>query len=115
MKICNQTSNQIICQNASIANTVLSRMIGLLLKKSFQNTDGLLLMPCSQIHSIGMKFNFDAVYLDKDYKIIATYNNVEKNRILPYNNLVKSVLELPEGAIQANKLEIGDVLKILEE
>jgi len=104
-----------ICQNAFWANTVISRMIGLLNRKSFGDVDGLLLSPCSQIHSFGMKFNFDAVYMDKDYKIVALYENVGKNKILPYNVAVKNVLELPEGSISGKKLELNDVLKISQE
>lgn len=113
MKIFNST--QIICNNAFEANTFVKRMIGLLGKKSFGNMDGLLLCPCSQIHSIGMKFSFDAVYLDKNFRIVALYENVGKNRILPYNVAVKSVLELPSGTISSCKIGINDVLEISKE
>ena len=110
MKIfCN---NEIICENALNANTPIKRIIGLLARKDFNEIDGLLLFPCSQIHSIGMKFIFDAIYLDKYYKIIALYKNIPKNRILPYKIKAKYVLELPANTIIEKNLGIDDVLKI---
>lgn len=113
MKIFKDT--QIICRNAFEANTFTKRLIGLLGQKSFGDTDGLLLCPCSQVHSIGMRFRFDVVYLNSDFEIVALYENVEKNRILPYNIAVKSVLELPAGTICNLKIGIKDVLKITKE
>lgn len=107
--------NEIVCENTYVANNLLSRTIGLLGRKSFGDIDGLILSPCSQIHSFGMKFEFDALYLDKNYKIMALFENIKKNRILPYNFGTKYVLELPMGTISAKKLELEDVLKIIEE
>ena len=115
MKVILPKNNQVICENLKLANDVFSRMVGLLGKKTFDTFDGLLLSPCAQIHSIGMKFKFDAVYLDNTYRVVALYKNIEKNRIMPYNIAVKNVLELPCGTIENKKLEIGDVFKISQE
>ncbi len=101
-----------ICTKALRASTILSRMVGLLGKNSFGETDGLLLSPCSQIHSIGMRFEFDALYLDKNLKVIKVYENIRKNRILPYNITAKIVLELPSGTITDKGIKIGDILEI---
>ncbi len=113
MKIKITKYSDVLCENALWAKDFFSRMIGLLGRKSFGEIDGLLISPCSQIHSIGMKFNFDAVYLDNTYRIIELYQNVGKNRIMPYNVAVKNILELPIGTISEKKLGVGDVLKII--
>lgn len=105
-------NSDVICRNAKIANNFLSRLKGLLGRNEFGDIDGLMLSSCRQIHSIGMKFNFDALYLDSEYKIIAIYENIGKNKILPYNVAVSNVLELPKGMVQDKNLGIGDVLKI---
>ena len=107
-------NNQIICNNVYLANNPIKRLIGLLGKKEFCESDGVLLCPCSQIHSFGMQFSFDAIYLDSEYKIIALYENIKKNRILPYKHSAKNVLELPLGTIKNKKLEPGDELKLIE-
>lgn len=113
MRILIKKYNEIVCEDAQWAKDFWSRMIGLLGKRSFTNFDGLLLSPCSQIHSIGMGFNFDAVYLDNTYRIVAIYENIGKNKILPYNVAVSNVLELPVGTVSTKNLEVGDVLKVI--
>lgn len=113
MKILRDT--EIICENILYANTPIKRLVGLLGRKNFNGIDGLLLSPCSQIHSIGMRFNFDAVYLDSNNMVIALYNNIAKNRILPYKIKAKTILELPVNTISVMKLGLGDVLKIDKE
>ncbi len=112
MRIKSLRNNQFICENAIWAKSFLTRMIGLLNKNNFDSFDGLLLSPCSQVHSILMKYSFDAVYLNKNYEIITFYKSVEKNKILPYNSVVKHILELPAGTIELKKMEIGDVLRV---
>ena len=107
--------SEILCENPIWARDFWARLKGLLGKKDFGDNDGLLISPCSQIHSIGMKFNFDAVYLDNMYRIVALYENIGKNRILPYNIAVTNVLELPSGMIKQKGLKVGDVLKISKE
>jgi len=113
MKIVRYSEN--ICENANWAKDFWSRLKGLLGKKEFSGFDGLLISPCRQIHSIGMNFKFDAVYLDNMYRVVALYDNIGKNRILPYNVAVSHVLELPVGTIKSKKLEIGDSLKVVNE
>jgi len=113
MKILKNT--EIISNNILYANTPIKRLIGLLGRTSFNDIDGLLLTPCSQIHSIGMRFVFDAIYLDKNNKIIALFENISHNRILPYKLNAKSVLELPKGSIIEKNLKIGDILDIIKE
>lgn len=107
-------NNEVICENVLNANTLIKRMVGLLGRDKFDEIDGLLLCPCSQIHSIGMKFDFDAVYLDKNDKIIELCKYIKKNKILPYNIRAKKVLELPVGVIDSKCLALGDKLLVID-
>ncbi len=108
-------NNITICERVLYANTAIKRLIGLLGKSNFNEIDGLLLFPCSQIHSFCMRFDFDAVYLDKNNKIVDLFQNIKHNRILPYGIKTKKVLELPAGVILEKELKIGDILDIIEE
>lgn len=114
MKIYSNKRKNTICQNTKIAKSFSSRLKGLLGLNSFTNFDGLLLINCRQIHSIGMKFIFDAIYLDKNYKILSKYSNIAKNKILPYNINAKYVLELPSGTIEKYALQIDEYLEFEE-
>lgn len=55
---------------AQPANTFMRRLKGLMLKPSLPSGQGLLLTPCSSIHTCFMRFPIDVVYLSRDYKVL---------------------------------------------
>lgn len=117
MKIVYKKNDKIIAQNAQWARDFFSRMKGLLGRKTFSgndNIDALLISPCKQVHSIGMNFPFDAIYLDNTMRVIEIFENVRPCRILPFNAAAKSILEMPAGSCKNQGLEVGDVLKYCE-
>ncbi len=114
MKIILKKNNKIICENAKWARDFFARLCGLLGKAGFDVNDGLLISPCSQIHSLGMKFRFDVLYIDNTLRVVKVFENVAQNRILPYDSASKKVLELPLGKISACQITIGDFI-LLEE
>lgn len=97
-----------IIENLEIADTFKSRFMGLMGRECIDKTSGLLLKPCSSIHCFFMRFTIDAVYLDKNMKVLL----VETLRPWKIGRQVKNasmVLELTEGA--ADCLEPGDILE----
>lgn len=103
--ICN---NIIIINNLKIANSFLTKLIGLLPKKEILD-EGLLLKNCSSIHCFFMRFTIDVIYLSKDMEILY------KETIMPWRigKIVKGtkhVLELPEGT--AANIKIGQIIKL---
>lgn len=112
MKIINYTNNAVISENLTIADTYFKRLKGLLGKK-FLKDESILIKPCRWIHSYGMFFEFDAVFLDKDLNVVYLISNFKKNRVSPLIWKAKNVLELPAGNIQQNNIKIGDKLEII--
>jgi uncharacterized membrane protein (UPF0127 family) len=70
--------------------------------------DGLLLYPCKMIHTFGMKFTLDVVYLNRRGKVVAIQNNMAVNRIGPFIRDAYYVLELPTGCIVNQEIQPGD-------
>ena len=114
MKIINKKNNKIVIENLLIANNPISRIIGLLFKKRLNESEGLLILPCKSIHSYFMQFNFDAVFLDKENKIVHLIKNMPSWKVSPFVLSAHSVLELPAGIIDVNELELNDILEIIE-
>jgi uncharacterized protein len=56
-----------------VAATFLSRFVGLLGRKGLPPRTGLLLVPCSNIHTGFMRFTIDAVFLDREGTVLAVY------------------------------------------
>lgn len=52
------------------ADSFTKRLLGLMLKKTLHSGHGLLLSPCSGVHTCFMNFAIDIVYLDKDYTVL---------------------------------------------
>lgn len=98
----------IIAQNIQKADSFIKRTVGLLNKKSLTLEEGLLFEKCNSIHSFGMKFDFDAIYLDNDNKVVGLIENIKPNRIMPIVFKAKKVLETTSGFVQKHNIQIGD-------
>ena len=91
-----------------VADTFLTRLVGLLRDKTLEYGDGLWIVPCNSIHSIGMQFDFDAVFLDKDLRVVHLVREMKPWRISKIVFAAHSVLELPAGLISRTATQIGD-------
>jgi uncharacterized membrane protein (UPF0127 family) len=105
-------NGNILSVNVVLANRLLERLKGLLGRKMLHEGESLWIRPCKSIHTIGMKFPIDAVFLDKQNVVINFKKTLLPNRItLIYINAV-SVLELPAGTLTATDTRVGDKIEI---
>ena len=81
MKIRNVTRNRVLGDAIRGADTFLSRFKGLLWEPGLREGEGLWVVPCNRIHSFGMRFEFDALFLDSGKKVVGLYRHFRKNRI----------------------------------
>jgi uncharacterized membrane protein (UPF0127 family) len=95
-----------------VADSVLGRLIGLLGRKSLKPDSGVWIVPANSIHSIGMLFTFDAVMIDKDFKVVGTRELVRPFRIVWPKRRAESVIELPAHSVFRSRTEVGDQLLI---
>jgi len=98
-----------------VARNPLARMVGLLGKKSLEFGDGLWIVPCNSIHSFWMKFSFDAVFLDKNLKVVHLIREMKPWRISSMIFSAHSVLEVAAGITQQTGTRIGDQLEMRQE
>lgn len=101
----------IICEKVEIANTFVKRFMGLMYRKSIDRNAGLLLDPCNEIHTFGMKFSIDTITLSSDNIIIYLDENIAPRRVRPLIKDGKRVLELNAGTIKDYGLELGDLVE----
>lgn len=111
MVLVNTTKKTILSDRCHFANTVLKRMIGLLNRRKFAEGEGLLFDRCYGVHTFGMRFPIDVLFLDKDLHVIRAVK-----ALLPYRTSVVRkavyVLELPVGALENTRTEEGDQIQI---
>ena len=111
MVLVNLTRKTILCDRCHFANTVLKRMVGLLNRRNFAKGEGLLLDRCYGVHTFGMRFPIDILFLDKDLHVIRAVKALPPYR----TSIVKMavyVLELPVSALDASHTEEGDQIQI---
>ena len=82
------------------AHSFLKRLLGLMGKRKI---DGLLLYPCSQVHTYFMRMPIDVVYLDKTGKVLLCLEALYPNKTGRYVKGSFYVLELPMGGYKALK------------
>lgn len=93
------------------ADNFWSRFRGLLGRSDLGEGEGLLIYPCSSIHCFGMKFVIDAIFLDKDYRVVAIHSNL-KPGAMASNRKARYVLEIKAGEAARHNLQIGEQLRI---
>ncbi|WP_131821459.1 DUF192 domain-containing protein [Desulfofundulus thermosubterraneus] len=72
--------------------------------------EGLLLSPCRRIHTWGMRFSIDAVYLDRSGRVLAVEDNLPPGRVGGTYEGCSQVLELKAGSARACGIVAGDTL-----
>jgi len=85
--------------------TTIERTKGLLGKKAL-TAGGLWIKPCNSVHTFGMKFPIDLIYLNKNNVIIKTVSALKVWRASGCFRAA-SILELPTGTIQQFNLQNG--------
>jgi uncharacterized membrane protein (UPF0127 family) len=106
-----------VAECADIADTSETRRTGLLRHSGLQPGEGLWIVPCEGVHTFGMKFAIDILFLSKKkkgqtrVKVLKVKRAVPKRR-LAMSLLAASVLELPAGRAQATQTEPGDELDL---
>jgi uncharacterized membrane protein (UPF0127 family) len=111
MVLVNATKKTTVTDRCRFANTVFKRMIGLLNRNSLAPGEGLLLDRCYGIHTIGMRFPIDVVFLDRDLHVMRTVEALPPFRTCVVRHAVY-VLELPVGSIRASRTETGDQIQM---
>lgn len=97
-----------------LATTFWQRFRGLMLRRPLPPAKALLIAPCNSIHMCFMRFAIDAVYLDKQGKIL----NITRH-LRPWLGLsacwrAHSVLEMTAGQADALGLHTGQKFTIQE-
>ena len=100
-----------IAKDVVLADTFLSRARGLMFRKEMDGFDGMLIKPCNSIHTFGMSFAIDVIFLNNKYEVIKVFEKLKPYRMTrPYFSATQ-VLELKSGTLNG-RLNKGDRLEV---
>ena len=88
---------EVASRRVPVAVTLPSRLLGLALLRSGRAGEGLLIPRCCSVHTFGMRFPIDVVFLDRDRMPLAVCPAVRPNRVVG-DRRAAAVLELPSAA-----------------
>ena len=86
----------VVCERCVLADSPWLRMKGLLGRSSLAEEEGILLRPASAIHTLLMRFPIDAVFLDRELRVLRVAADLRPWRLAACRG-AKAVLELPAG------------------
>jgi uncharacterized membrane protein (UPF0127 family) len=95
-----------------VANTTLARLRGLIGRARLRSDEALWVVPSRGIHTFGLMFPIDVIYLDGELRVIDIVQNLGPLRVAPIRWNCASVLQLPAGSVSGSGTEIGDQLLI---
>lgn len=110
LRIRNRTRGSILATEADIADSSRKRRVGLLKHETLPPGQGLWIAPCEAIHTFGMRFPIDIVFLDRKRRVVKVRENMVRCRVSACLR-AHSVLELPSGAIAGTETQPGDELE----
>jgi uncharacterized membrane protein (UPF0127 family) len=109
-----ETENgRVVCEEAILADGPLARMKGLLGRRSLPGGEGLLLQPASSVHTAFMRFAIDAVFLDRDLRVLRVASDVKPWRAAGCRG-ARAVLELSSGESERRGVRPGDRVVLVE-
>lgn len=110
----NETRNTVLADKAAFADNIFSRFLGLMGRQSLAPGEALFIVGDNAIHSLFMRFQFDAAFINSDGVVLYAIHSMKQWRASKFVRGAKSVLELPAGVLQATQTEVGDRLVIEE-
>jgi uncharacterized membrane protein (UPF0127 family) len=108
IKVVNSTRNTVLGDSITVAQSSLSRLVGLLGRRGLEPGCGLLIVPSQAVHTVAMRFPIDVVFIDRDWRVTHLRPVMRPNRVTAIHWKSRFILELPAGAIAASSTAIGD-------
>lgn len=109
-QICHASDDTCLIPNASKTTHALDRMRGLLFRPQISSNEALLITHCSSVHTVGMSYNIDIAYLDKQLAIVKLVKSLRPLRMSACRGAAMT-LEMAEYTIERLHLEPGMQLR----
>ena len=108
----NLTRECFLSLGVTVADTTFTRLKGLIGRLRLRSSDGLWVVPSSGVHTFGVLFPLDLIYLDANCQVIHLVEYLRGFRLAALKIHASSVLELPPHTIYSSQTQAGDQLVI---
>jgi uncharacterized membrane protein (UPF0127 family) len=109
LTVSNVTRSTVLATLAEVADSSATRSKGLLGRDGLSAGEGLWIVPCESVHTFGMRFPIDLVYIDRNRRVRKVRSSVRPWRMSACLT-AHSILELPSGTVRETRTVPGDTL-----
>lgn len=94
----------------TIARGPVHRAVGLLFTDTLPAHEGMWFDQCAAIHTLGMRYPIDVIFLDRDNRVIQTIEHVPPHKLAVTCLKATVTIELGAGTLDRVRVERGDHL-----
>lgn len=109
MKLIRVSDNAVLLEHLEVAKGFFKKAKGLLGRASIDENTGLLFEGCNSVHTFGMRFDIDVLFLDRHRKVTKVYFQLQPQR-LAFDMRARYVIELMGGVLAGKGIVMGDEL-----
>ena len=107
-----ERTQHVLADRVRVARSWWDRMVGLLNRTSLPLGEALILPGCQSIHTVGMKFAIDVIFVTRQWRVVAIQAALPPGRFLAPVWNAWSVIEMASGTLERVELRIGDQLRV---
>lgn len=112
--LCNGKTGEILVPRLEVAQAIWQRAVGLIGRASLAGDEALWLHPCNSIHTFGVRFPIDVLFLDAEGRVLHIRHGLQPCRVCWPIWKAKTVVELPAGTLARLAIALGALLAIGE-
>jgi uncharacterized membrane protein (UPF0127 family) len=109
----NISRDSVLLTSPHVADNLWTRFVGLMGKSNLPTGEGLILEPASSIHMFFMRFPIDAVFVDRDWKVLFIAHSIKPWRVSRIVRHGRRVIEMPAGTCVRTHTQVGDTLGLV--
>jgi uncharacterized membrane protein (UPF0127 family) len=113
VRIVNVSRGSVLGDRVRVADTWAGRLRGLLGRPALAPGEGLIIAPCRVVHTFGMRYPIDVVYVARDGQVVLVHDGMQPGRRGRWVRAAAWVLELPAGTARATGVAVGDRLALV--
>jgi uncharacterized membrane protein (UPF0127 family) len=97
------------------AESLWARFAGLMGRRRLEEGEGLLLAPCSSVHTFFMRFPIDVIFMDREGKVVKVAPALAPFRLALGGRQAREAVEVTAGTAARADTAVGDCLAVEED
>lgn len=110
IRVVNRTRGTLLGNRIVLVDSWSGRLRGYLGRQEPKPGEGMLLVGCSAVHTYGMNFPLDLIFLDKHGEVVDAIETLMPWRRTRRLQEARFALELPTGVVGESRTAVGDGL-----